>query len=194
MSSFILTNSLNMSHEYIKKVVKNGDVVVDCTAGNGKDTLFLAKLAGYSGKVYAFDVQDMALKNTKNLLIKEGLLHRVKLIKSGHENIDNYVKFPIKAAMFNLGYLPGGDHSIQTKGETTEIAIKKLMDLLVVGGIISIVLYYGGDSGFEEKKHVLDFIKTINPKEFSVLVSNFVNRPNCPPIFICIEKIKETEK
>jgi len=179
-----------MSHEYIKKVVKDGDTVVDSTAGNGWDTLFLASLVGDSGKVYAFDIQDQAIENTRQRLSEKGLLHRVELIKSGHENVDFFVQPYIKAAMFNLGYLPGGDHSIQTKGETTEIAVKKLMKLLDIGGIITIVLYYGGDSGFDEKDHILRFVKTIDPRNFSVLVCDFANRQNCPPIFICIEKIR----
>ncbi len=39
------------------QVVQAGDTVVDATAGNGHDTLFLAKLVGPSGAVYAIDVQ-----------------------------------------------------------------------------------------------------------------------------------------
>jgi ubiquinone/menaquinone biosynthesis C-methylase UbiE len=38
------------SHEIVERIVKEGDTVVDATAGNGNDTVFLAKLAGESGK------------------------------------------------------------------------------------------------------------------------------------------------
>ena len=34
-----------------------GDTVVDATAGNGSDTLFLAQSVGPQGTVYAFDKQ-----------------------------------------------------------------------------------------------------------------------------------------
>jgi len=40
--------------------------------------------------------------------------------------------------MFNLGYLPSGDHSISTRPETTIQALSKAMELLVTGGIITL--------------------------------------------------------
>lgn len=38
-----------------------GDTVIDATAGNGHDTVFLAQLVGRQGRVWAFDVQSSAL-------------------------------------------------------------------------------------------------------------------------------------
>lgn len=185
----LLSNSLAISHELIRKVVRQGDNVVDATAGNGNDTLLLARLVGDKGKVYSFDIQDCALSNTRNKLREAGAPDCVKLIKDGHQNIDIYVPKGIKAVMFNLGYLPRGDHSISTKAETTIEALKKSMELLMYGGIIMMVIYYGGDSGFEEKEAVLEYVKTIDCRKYSVLVSDFVNQINCPPIAVCIEKI-----
>lgn len=80
--------------------------------------------------------------------------------------------------------------SIGTKGNTTIEAIKNSMELITVHGIISIVVYYGGDSGFDEKDEVMDFIRTIDCKQFTVMRTDFVNQINCPPILICIEKNK----
>jgi predicted methyltransferase len=184
----ILKNSLAISHDLVARVVKPGDIVVDATMGNGNDTVFLARLVGDTGRVYAFDIQKCALDNTKKKLEAEGLAARVEQIHDGHQNIAKYVTPGIKAVMFNLGYLPKGDHSIGTKAETTIEAIKSSMKLLCVGGIIMIVIYYGGDSGFEEKEAVLEYVKTIDYRQYSVLVHNFVNQVNCPPIAVCIEK------
>lgn len=184
----VLMNSLNQSHEIIKKIVKNGDTVVDATAGNGHDTVFLAELVGETGKVYSFDIQTGAIQKTKARLEARGLQGRVELINDGHQNLDIYVKESIKTIMFNLGYLPGGDHKIGTKGNTTIEAIKKAMELIPVGGVISIVVYYGGDSGFEEKESVLEFVRTIDCKVFSVMQLEYINQINCPPVLICIEK------
>ena len=184
----LLSNSLAISHEIIKKVVKPEDTVVDATMGNGNDTLLLARLVGDKGKVYSFDVQDCALKNTRNKLEEEGVADCVELIKDGHQNIDIYVPKGIRAVMFNLGYLPKGDHNIGTKANTTIEALKKSMELLMVGGIIMLVIYYGGDSGFDEKEAVLEYLKTIDCRKYTVLVSDFVNQINCPPIAVCIER------
>lgn len=106
----------------------------------------------------------------------------------GHENMDKYITHPVKAIMFNLGYLPGGDHSIKTKGETTTQAITKGLELLQTGGIITIVIYYGKDTGFDEKEKVLSFVKTLDWQRYTVLVHEFVNQINCPPIAVIIEK------
>lgn len=187
----VIKNSLGQSHNIINGIVQFGDTAVDATAGNGNDTVFLVSLVGPRGKVYSFDIQEKALEKTKNKLNKENLLDRVVLIKDGHETMDFYIKEKVKTVMFNLGYLPGGDHSIGTKGDTTITAIRKAMELITVHGIISIVVYYGGDSGFDEKDAVLNFINEIDYKKYTVMKTEFVNQPNCPPILICIEKISE---
>lgn len=187
----ILSNSLAISHELIRKVVQKGDIVVDATMGNGNDTLLLAGLVGDKGRVYSFDIQECALANTSNKLKEAGVSDFVELIKDGHQNIDRYTPKGIRAVMFNLGYLPKGNHSIGTKADTTIEALKKSMELLMVGGIIMMVIYYGGDSGFDEKEAVLEYAKTINCRKYTVLVSDFVNQINCPPIAVCIEKNAE---
>ena len=185
----LLKNSLIISHELVSKVVQPGDIVVDATMGNGNDTLFLANLVGDTGKVFAFDVQQLALDNTKKRLMDAGLLERAELILDGHQNIGKYVPTGIRAVMFNLGYLPKGDHNIGTKAETTIAAIENSMELLCKEGIVMLVIYYGGDSGFEEKDAVLEYFKTLDCKKYSVLVHDFVNQVNCPPIAVCIEKM-----
>jgi predicted methyltransferase len=178
----LLKNSLNISHELVSNVVKTGDIVVDATMGNGNDTLFLANLVGDTGKVFAFDVQKLALDNTNKRLSDAGLL-------DGHQNISKYVPQGIKAVMFNLGYLPKGDHNIGTKAETTIAAIESCLELLCKEGIVMLVIYYGGDSGFDERDAVMEYFKTLDCKKYTVLVQNFVNQVNCPPIAVCIEKM-----
>ena len=184
----LLSNSLAISHEIIRRVVRPGDTVVDATMGNGNDTLLLAELVGEKGMVYSFDIQEAALDSTKKKLGNAGMEGNVKLILDGHQNIDSYVPKGIKAVMFNLGYLPKGDHSIGTKADTTIEALNKSMELLMTGGIVMLVIYYGGDSGFDERDAVLEYLKTIDCRKYTVLVSDFVNQINCPPIAVCIEK------
>lgn len=186
-----LLNSLHESHRIIQSVVKQGDTVVDATMGNGNDTAFLAELVGLQGKVFSFDIQPVALERTKKLLEQRGLLERVVLLNDGHENMDAYVSGQqVSTVMFNLGYLPKGDHSIATRPDTTIKAIQKSLELLILNGIVSIVVYYGGDSGFDEKEKVISFLSTLDNKKYSVMKREFINQPNCPPILICIEKIK----
>ncbi|NLN49782.1 MAG: SAM-dependent methyltransferase [Clostridiales bacterium] len=184
-------NPLSISHEIVSKYLGEGDTAVDATAGNGNDTVFLAKIVGCRGKVYSFDIQNTAIENTRKKLKINDLLNRVELINEGHQLMDKYVPPGVKVIMFNLGYLPGGNHQIATKPKSTISAINKSLDLLQVGGIIMMVIYYGGDSGFEEKDAVMKYIEQLNYKKYSVLALNFVNWLNCPPISVCIEKTSE---
>ena len=47
---------------------------------------------------------------------------------------------------------------------------------------MSLCIYYGGDSGFEEKDALTAYLRTIDSKAFTVLLTEFWNRPNNPPI------------
>jgi tRNA G37 N-methylase Trm5 len=187
----LIKNCLGQSHDTAERIVKEGDTVVDATAGNGNDTVFLAKLIGGTGKVYAFDIQEKALEKTREKLENQGFIQRVELIKDGHENMSKYISDKVSLVMFNLGYLPGGDHNICTMFQTTKRAIEEAMGLLKKNGIIVMVVYYGGDSGFEEKDALMEYITTIDSKMYSVLRSEFVNQPNCPPFLVLIEKLDE---
>ena len=178
------------SHEIVKKYVKEGDNCIDATAGKGNDTLFLCNLVGESGKVLAFDIQEEAVDSTKRLLSDNDIKCKYNVYLDSHTNMDKYIsKDSVSAIMFNLGYLPGGNHSIQTKYATTIEAINKSLELLKYGGIISICIYSGGDSGFLEKDKVLEYLKTLDNKKYLVIYNEFYNKPNNPPIPVFILKL-----
>lgn len=179
-------NALKLSHEYIKSNVTGGDVCVDATAGRGRDTLLLSKAVGRLGKVYAFDIQEEAINSTHKLLTENNCTN-VKLILDSHHNIKKYVK-SAKCVVFNLGFLPGGDHSIFSHSETSIKAIEEALDILTPDGFVSICSYYGGDTGYEERDNLLKFLEKLDCKKYTVMLHSFYNRPNCPPLFIVIEK------
>lgn len=188
-----IRSSLLMSREYIIKNVSEGDLVVDATAGNGWDTLLLAQCVGDSGKVLSFDVQEEALASTRKLLENERILHRVQLIHSGHEQMANHLDSDISAVMFNLGYLPGGDHSIVTRSETTILALETALKKLRSGGMVAIVIYSGHDGGKEEEG-LLTYASHLKQEEFTVLCYKIVNQINKPPSLLVIEKVQAKGK
>ncbi len=183
-----LKKSLHQAHSLAQAAVRQGDTVIDATMGNGYDTLFLAGLVGEEGKVYAFDIQALALDRTRQRLEQSDCLGWCRLILDGHQHMDKYVQGPVKLVIFNLGYLPKGDHSIGTRFETTREALEKSLDLISDDGLILIVVYYGGDSGFEEKEQLLTFLQSLDGKKYSVMKTDFINQINCPPLLIAIEK------
>lgn len=94
----------------------------------------------------------------------------------------------VDCIMFNLGYLPGGDHTIATKADTTIQALERGLNLLKPLGMISLAIYHGGDTGFAERDAVLNWLKQLDCKQYTVLVTDFYNRPNHPPLAVQIIK------
>lgn len=180
-------SALDYSHYIIKSRIGRGDSVIDATVGNGNDTILLANLVGESGKVYGFDLQSDAINITINRLKENNLEKQVISILDNHENIDKWVKEPINGAMFNLGYLPGSDKQYKTNPNSTINAITHILNLLIEGGLITIVVYTKHDDGYEAEK-IEEFLKTLPQKEFTVLKCDFLNQVNFPPYLIVLEK------
>ena len=176
-------------HERIQQMIKEPLLCIDATAGTGKDTVFLAKLVGEKGRVISMDIQEMAIEQTKKRLLKERLSDRAEVVLDSHAHREKYAQYDrVSLIMFNLGYLPGGDHSLSTKADTTIEALEKGLNLLHEGGMISLLIYSGGDSGFEEKKQVLAWLRELTDDKYTVLVEAFYNKPNNPPLPVYILK------
>lgn len=181
----MMKRPLEFSHDFLAEVLDSESVAVDATMGKGNDTLFLAKR---SCKVYAFDVQAEALTKTRQRLEAEDI-NNVDLILDGHENLDNYVRESLRAAIFNLGYLPSADKSIITKPHTTLQAIEKVLDRLEVGGRLAIMVYYGHEGGEMEKDAVLNFVRQLDQKAYTVMLYQALNQINTPPFLVMVEKL-----
>lgn len=182
-------NTLKLAHNWMKEHIREGSFCIDATAGRGFDTAFLCELVGKSGRVIAFDIQEEATKSTKELLEDRGLKAEVYL--NSHTHMKDYVELQsVDGIMFNFGYLPGGDHEICTQKENSIKAIKSGLELLKKGGVMSLCIYHGGDTGFEERDAIMSYLRTIDSKKYTVVVSEFFNRPNFPPIFVGIIRDK----
>ena len=177
-------------HERIKQMIKNPFLCIDATAGTGKDTTFLAALVGEKGRVISMDIQEMAIEQTKLRLAKEQLSDRVEFVLDSHAHMDRYAKEgSVSLIVFNLGYLPGGDHSIATMADSSRKAVETGLRLLKKGGLMTLCIYSGGDTGFQERDAMLDFIRQLDPHRYLVIQSEYVNRPNDPPIPVLIIKL-----
>lgn len=177
-----------LAQQQIAQVLREGDVAVDATAGNGLDTLFLARLVGSRGHVYAFDIQQAALQKTAALLNRNGLVQRVTLIHAGHETMAAQISGPVAAVMFNLGYLPGGDHSIATRHESTRQGLVASLELLRRGGLITLVLYPGHPQGEKEKTAILDYCRELDSAACGVIHATLLNRSGASPELLVVKK------
>ncbi|WP_152553301.1 class I SAM-dependent methyltransferase [Lysinibacillus sp. BF-4] len=187
MTQITVHRILPMAKRFLAKVVASGDAVIDATAGNGNETRYLAELVGDAGCVYAFDVQQEALAATAQKL--GPLQSRVKLIHDGHENVLQYVKHPIAAATFNLGYLPYTDTGITTKAQTTIQAINAILQSLKCGGIITVSVYEGHDGGAESSA-LLAALSQLEQSVVHVARYELINQRNNAPYLLLLEKLK----
>lgn len=190
MGNCYFTNAVNFAKVICSQKLQDGDTAVDATMGNGNDTVYLCQLVGESGRIYAFDIQKQAIENTKEKLVENDVKTDVRLILDGHENMDKYIDSKVKLVIFNLGYLPKGEHSITTKAETTMGAMRKASSLIDIGGMIIIIVYDGHDSGKIERKAIEDYIASMDQKKFTAVKLEFTNQMNNPPVFISIERRK----
>jgi ubiquinone/menaquinone biosynthesis C-methylase UbiE len=185
-----LRGAVPLSHFYLRQRVRPGDMVLDATCGNGNDTLLLAELAGEEGRVWAFDLQPRAIAATRELLDRRGRLGCVELIEAGHERLAEFVPAGLAAAVFNLGYLPGGaEISLVTGPESTVSALEQTARLLKPGGIITISLYTGHEGGTEEVLAVEGWGASLDPRNFNVWCSRQLNRPGIAPYLVLVERV-----
>lgn len=186
-------NAVLLAQHFVGAVLGDGTVAVDATMGNGHDTVYLAGKVGDGGRVYSFDIQPEALRITKENLRQSGLQERVKLIRDGHESMDRHLEEAVDAFLFNLGYLPGGDHNVTTKPDTTVAALHAALAALKPGGRIGIVVYTGHPGAEEESRAALELASRLDPGEFGVIKVQFANRPERAPFLILIEKVVATK-
>lgn len=177
----------DMIHREMAKVLFEGAIAVDATAGNGFDTLFLCRSVGKGGKVYGFDIQESAIRNTETLLNENGCASRAVLIKDSHHRMSEYVKESVDCVVFNLGYLPKGDHLITTMKETTVNALEQALYLLNPGGAVFIALYWGHPGGEEERAAVEKFAESLPASQWDVSETSFPNK-NKAPLMMIIQK------
>ena len=183
-----MVDLIELHKHFILQHLGEGEVAVDFTMGNGGDTLFLSKTVGEKGRVYAFDIQEEALKSTRERLESEGAPENYTLICASHHRVREFVKEPIKAGMFNLGYLPrSGNKGVTTMRETTMPAVEAAIDMLLPDGVLIIAIYPGHEEGALEGDMLREYFKTtsrfrICPSEFHIL-----NSPTSPYFFL-VEK------
>ncbi|WP_100013186.1 class I SAM-dependent methyltransferase [Lentibacillus sediminis] len=185
----MLKTVLSYAHELIEKTVAPGETLIDATCGNGQDTLFLSKLTGETGQVWAFDIQEKAIERARELMTANDV-HHVSFVHDSHANLAAYLPHDeqIGGAVFNLGYLPRSDKSVVTKGDSTVAAIRNMLPLLKPKGLIVLVVYHGHPGGKQEKQAVLDYLNSLDQQKFHVLSYGFINQKNDPPFLLAIEK------
>lgn len=176
------------AHQIVGEVVLPGDVAIDATAGNGHDTVFLAGRVGATGRVYSLDIQAEAIEKTRARLLAADLAN-VELIQRDHAGLADLVptqlRGSIRAIVFNLGFLPGGDKSIITRVGSTVKAIRSALDILMPGGVLTVIAYPGHPGGAEEAASVAEMLQQLDADDWSTEVrTSTVSNAQTPLLFV----------
>ena len=172
--------------------MENAKVVVDATCGNGHDLLYLSKRAQKACHLYGIDIQMKAIKTSKELLQSNDIAPEVSLtfIHDSHDlAVAHQLKDEVIALMiFNLGYLPGGDHQVVTKPHQTIDAINEGLHKLSKSGVITIVAYPGTTEGFEEMQSLKSYLSDLDQKIYNVCHWHPMNQIHNPPELFILQK------
>ena len=157
---------------------------IDATCGNGGDTAFLCGITAPEGKVLGFDVQQAAIASTRKHLEQKGIpAEKYELHCDSHANLLQYVRpGTADAVMFNFGWLPGADHNVFSTADSSIPALQAALEAVRPGGVVSAILYSGQVIGSDEKQTVLEFIRALPLKNFTVLVCDFANWAETAPL------------
>ncbi len=175
-----------IAHELLSSYVHQTAVCADFTMGNGYDTRFFAERA-VDGTVYAFDIQEAALNQTKKLLNDPA---NVRLILDNHLFMDRYIQDKLDAAVFNFGYLPNGSTAITTDAEVSLTAVKKAFGLCKKHALLVLVCYPGHAQGAKEAIEITKWCESLDAHTARIMKITMVNKPHAPFLF-AVEKLSE---
>ena len=175
-----------------------GPLMLDATAGNGHDTVFLAELAGEGGMVLAVDRQEEALARSAALLRQRGLERRVRLTRGDHADMVALLarELPdaealLDLAVFNLGFLPGSDKRVATSAATTLTALEAVWGRLRPGGLLSVHAYSGHPGGADEAKAVGDRMRALPWREAHVSACSQWNKARSPEtLWLAVKNVR----
>lgn len=177
------------ARERISEVLRPGDLAVDATAGNGHDTLFLSQAVGGQGCVIAFDIQAKAILSTRSRLLSAGA-DNVKLLQASHAQLEELLPIEaqgnVVAVMFNLGYLPGSDHSVATSAATTLAGMDAAVRVLRAGGLMTVIAYRGHAGGEEEAAAIESWLDRLDPSRFTVERFDGVSGRRIAPVLFVV--------
>lgn len=180
-------NAVTYVHMVLRQHLRPSDVVVDATAGNGHDARFMLQLIGGGGTLYAFDVQTDAIAATRHAVSE--LPGTSIIVHAGHETMADHLSAAdigrVRAVTFNLGYLPGGDHTQTTTVNSTLAAVRAAMSVIDVHGIIAIVCYRHPE-GELELQALRELAVELDQQTWVVTETTFSNQRGKPPLVLTI--------
>lgn len=181
-----ISNVIELMKLALSNVLPAAKVIIDATAGNGFDTLFLAEHSGETAKLFAFDIQAAAIAATKAKT--KAYEAKITYLNCSHEKIGSIITEPIDVAVFNLGYLPGAKHTITTQHESTLKAITTVIAQLSLNGICAVMVYPGHAEGAIEAQYIKEYVQKLSASKYTIGCYRLINHKKTAPYLYLIER------
>ncbi len=175
----IIRQTTELAMHVVRAYVKPGDVVADATCGNGKDTLALAQMN--PARLYAFDVQEDAVRETIKLLEENGYGDR--LADSGKGNPAGEGLTGCRITVRQMSH-----ENLREFFETTIKAVQDAMELIRKDGLVCITMYSGHTEGKKEKAALLEFAGQLDSAKWHCAYISMPNQKNDPPEILLITR------
>ena len=88
--------------------------------------------------------------------------------------MEQYVTGPVDVVVFNLGWLPGGDHTITTHVGSTLDALNAALRLIKPGGLITVCAYPGHAEGACELEAVTNWASALDGRTYQAMVRRYI--------------------
>lgn len=141
---------------------------------------------GPSGRVFAFDIQAEAIEATKariDTYFPPDVRPKMEYRQLCHSKLQEEVgSHAARLVCFNLGYLPHGDKSRVTTTATTLQALEAAYEVLMPGGLLSVLCYTAHEGGFQEYTEVVSALEELPPSYWVSSQVKLLNRPTAPVI------------
>ena len=159
-------------HQILENSLSAGDTAIDATAGNGHDALKMATLVSSDGRLIAIDLQDAAIRSTRERLQAANVVAQSEFLMGDHAEVLQtllpMLADQVSVITFNLGYLPGSDKSVQTTATATLTALDAARHLLKPRGLLLVTAYRGHPGGAEEAESVAAWMQQRAPEGWTI--------------------------
>lgn len=186
----MLSRATHIVHTWIRALVSPGDRVVDATCGNGHDTVLLAERCLPGGEIWALDIQEEAIEQTRKRLAQHGFTDGVHVHLLSHADWRSLpgTEGSLRCVVFNLGWLPGSDKRITTQPDATVAAHAAFAAALAPEGAILTTVYTGHEGGAEEAAALLAWAGELDAAQWSVARHAWINQPQTAPFVLTIQR------
>lgn len=183
-----ISNVLAVNRLLLRPYLANARCVVDATVGNGHDSEFILRNAPQLRYLFCCDIQNSAILSSRARLAPMTTTAQVYWYEMDHASLLADFPLAIDVIMFNLGYLPGADHTVHTRTETTLAACTHALAHLRRGGVLAAVSYPGTPAGAQEHAALQEWARALPQRDWHVAYIDMVNQIHRPPCLLFIER------